>query len=75
MDTPPPILLSLSLYTWEYPVKLCKYVLYSVSHVSVNDNTEKIIFIPSKKLCRLTTFLGGLRILRLNNEKLSGILK
>ena len=47
MDTPPPLLLSLSLYTWEYPVKLSKYILYSVRQVSVNDNTEKIICIPS----------------------------
>ena len=50
MDTPPPLLLSLSLYTWEYPVKLCKDVLYSVNHVSVNDNTEQLTFIPFKSV-------------------------
>ena len=75
MDTPPPLLLSTNLYTWEYPVKLCKDILYSVRHVSVNNNTEKLIFIPSKKCCRLTAFLGRLQMLRLNNEKLSGVLK
>ena len=49
MDTPPPLLLSLILYTWEYHVKLCKDILYSVSHVSVNDNTEKKVNV--KDLC------------------------
>ena len=75
MFAPTPLFLSLSLYTWEYPVKLCKDILYSVSLISVNDNTVKFIFIPSKKCCRLTTFLGRLRMLRLNNEKLSGVVK
>ena len=56
-------------------MKLCKDILYSVSHVSVNDNTVQLIFIPSKKCYRLTTFLDRLRMLRLNNEKLSGVVK
>ena len=60
MDTPPPL----------FYLLVCGW-LYSDSHISVNDSTEKLMFRPLRNVA-VWHILGRIQILRLNNEKLVG---